>query len=288
MSGSDATCPRDITGEQASDAEAGTDENNRLASREEVAASDAQAHFAQARRFWEQRDYESAERSIRRAISVDRTDPRFYRLAGRLYAKLGRIGEVRRCARRLADLGGLEAQALEEQTDILFAVLLATNGKINLALESVQERLESEAEPGNLRLLYYRGLFEQSLAYFEKAEHTFRRVLHLQPGHRSARRQLAIIHLDQGEYEGALSLLQELLREEPNPEVHFLISVAHLRMGSLNEAQSAAHTAVNLKPEEPKYRRQLGVILMRLGSIQEGRAQMHEADKAEQHSESYE
>ena len=92
MSGSDATCPRDITGEQASDAEAGTDENNRLASREEVAASDAQAHFAQARRFWEQRDYESAERSIRRAISVDRTDPRFYRLAGRLYAKLGRIG----------------------------------------------------------------------------------------------------------------------------------------------------------------------------------------------------
>jgi len=234
----------------------------------ESCRNDPEWNYLRARAHWARGEFTPARDSIDRALALNASEPEYHRFSAFLFARVGDAEAARTAIRRSVQLrGGDEVQAA-----IVFGAILAQAGKTTAALAF----LDSVAveQPDNPKLLYYRALFEQSLGNLEKARGIYQRLLAVKPGDRDARRQMVLIHLDDGETERAFRAALELAAEEPSAETSFLLARAYSKLGQLRESENAARAAVEASPRVARYRRQLGLILLRSGATEAGREQM--------------
>ena len=201
----------------------------------------------------------------------------YHRFAATVDAKLGRTGEARNHVRHMIALRSGKDSA--EQAETLLAVVLAQSGKTRAALEVLDPLLAER--PDDVRALYYRALFEQSLVDYSSAALGYRRILELEPGHRDARRQLAVIDVESGRPAAGLAVLEMLLSAKTEPELLFHIARAQWKLGHAAAAEKAIRQAVEAAPFEAKYRKQLGLFLLRAGSAAEGRGEISEGERLE-------
>lgn len=83
---------------------------------------------------------------------------------------------------------------------------------------------------------------------------------------------------DEGDLEGAVAKLQEILAIDPNHALtHSALAVHLQKLGHLEEAVSHARKVTELEPSDPFSFTQLSVICMRCGLIQEAEDAMAHA-----------
>jgi len=239
---------------------------------------DADWNYLRARSRWLTQDASGAQASLERALALREPDLEYQRFAANLFAKLGDADRARHHVDRMLQLQGAPAT----RADLFLAIILAQNGRTRTALTLINELLARS--PQSLEALYYRGLFEQSLGEATAAMQAFEVVLKQKPDHRDASRQLAAIHIESGNAQEALGLLRMSSEGDRTAEASFLLSRAHLQLGELQEALQSGDNAVKLNPEEPRYRRQLGVVLLRMKQVEQGRRSIQEAERLERGS----
>ena len=102
------------------------------------------------------------------------------------------------------------------------------------------------------------------------AEAMFRAALHQDPQYAVAHRNLGSTLLRLGRATEALASFRQAVSREPEIAVHQLNLGATLaRMGRFEEAAIALHAAVALDPEDPEGHRNLGVVLEKQGEVAE-------------------
>jgi len=248
-----------------------------LGQHEALCRNDGDWHYLRARVFCQSGDYEAAGRFVSRAISLDSGAVEYHRFASTIFAKLGRTGEARDHVGLMIKLRSGSGNELQQER--LLAVVLAQGGKTAAALQVLRALLDRY--PNDVQALYYRALFEQSLAEYPNATIGYRRVLELDSTHAAARRQLAVIEIENGDIAGGLKALEQLLARKSEPELLFHIGRAKWKLGEFASAERAVRQAIEAAPAEARYRRQLGLMLLRAGSIAEGRWQIEEGNRME-------
>lgn len=239
--------------------------------------SEAEWHYLEARALCQLGEYEGARSAAGQAIALGGDLAEYHRFAATVNAKLGNTEAARNHVRRMIALrSGRES---DTQAETFLAVVLAQNGRTQTALEVLNPILIEK--PDDVRALYYRALFEQSLADYPSAALGYRRILELEPGNRDARRQLAVIDVETGQPAAGLATLKTLLSSKAEPELLFHIAQAHWKLGHATAAEKAIRQAVEAAPFEAKYRKQLGMILLRAGASAEGRGEISEGERLE-------
>lgn len=242
----------------------------------ESCRSDGDWHYLMARSHWLLHEMPHAQGMLARALELRGSDPEYHRFAANLYAKAGNFETARLHVEQMLGAAGPAARS---RIDLLLAAVLAQNGKARAAL-AIAERVLA-ADGSNLDALYYRGLFEQAVGEDDAATRTFEQLLSLQPAHPEARRQLAAVHIEAGRAARALPLLENHPARGKSAELSFLLSRAYFQSRQLDDARGLAEEATRLSPAEPRYWRQLGVVLLRAKDNDGGREAMRKAERLE-------
>ena len=117
--------------------------------------------------------------------------------------------------------------------------------KLELAHAYVPDNAETNVALGNLWLARNDQLRARS--FYEAA-------LNLDPQHKAALNNLAVLHLQAGDWAAAGRLLQASLRRDPNnPKTHYLLAKAAAAGGDLAAASAAITKARELSPAEPEF-----------------------------------
>lgn len=181
-------------------------------------------------------------------------------------------------ARSLIALGRKdEAEALvakklaedPEDPDLLAvrALLYAGQGKVAEAEADLRKAIEVEpfhwsarSQLGNL--LRANGRPDEAVAVYQQ-------LLHIQPDDPGTLSSIGSILVD-SDPKSAIPYLEEASRLAPGRSMYLTtLGVAYLKVGRLNEAESAFRRSIELDPDEPSARNNLGIVLTQRGKLDE-------------------
>lgn len=162
---------------------------------------------------------------------------------GQVLAQKGRRAEARRALDNALALNPHYRAAAVER-----ALLDAQEGRIAEAMETLRT-LASDSKLVEPRV-FEQGMEHLGHADFEDAGPLLRRALHASDAWLEERLH-AFQHLsDRGETGAALQTLREAVAERPNyPDLHLLLGVRELRLGSLDDAIGSLAHALELNPD---------------------------------------
>ncbi|MBI9044049.1 MAG: tetratricopeptide repeat protein [Anaerolineaceae bacterium] len=106
-------------------------------------------------------------------------------------------------------------------------------------------------QPGSIELLLSTAMaYEKSMA-FKKAENAYLKVLELDQNHIGAKKQLAVLYLQQEENaQFGLEILQSILNENPDDlETVLMLGNLYEISGDENQSLLLYHHAINLSPD---------------------------------------
>jgi superkiller protein 3 len=125
----------------------------------------------------------------------------------------------------------------------------------------------AEIDPNNMISHLNIGVISMQLKQFDTAEKVFKKVITLAPKFSGGYRELAQLYLKTGtKYPEALKLSQTAAELEETAANYFILSWAYDRNGDVSNAISALKRAVELEPENLKYRRMYEQIQKRNSS----------------------
>jgi tetratricopeptide (TPR) repeat protein len=108
----------------------------------------------------------------------------------------------------------------------------------------------------------------------DKAEEVLKRVINTNPDSRSARASLAQLYFDQGDYEQAIALLQEIPENERDAGLLATLAYAYMQVRDLDRAVATYEKAVALDAENQEIRRAYAEALMEAGKMAAARTEL--------------
>ncbi|MDX1632304.1 MAG: tetratricopeptide repeat protein, partial [Thermoanaerobaculia bacterium] len=219
--------------------------------------------------------YRKALKRLRDAVEKEPDDPYLRLELARLSARLGRIEEAAGHAERVWE-------GFPEDPDVLFVLgevfqRLATRApeygeRARGALEKVLE-----IEPGNVEALHSLGRLYQRQGNLEGAEESFRRLMDLQPGERTATFLLQIL-LERDETAEARQLLREVLEHDPGVlEMRFTLADLLAEAGRREAALEILEAAPGDQGREPELVRRIVGLLLQEDRTEEARERLETA-----------
>jgi len=147
------------------------------------------------------------------------------------------------------------------------AMLLAGQGKLEEAETDLRKAVDAAPFHWNARsqlgnLLRANGREEEAVEVFEQ-------LLHIQADDPGTLSSIGTILVD-SDPKAAIPYLEEACRLAPGRNTYLTtLGVAYLKVGRLNEAESAFRRSIELEPEEPSVRNNLGIVLTHRGEFDE-------------------
>jgi tetratricopeptide (TPR) repeat protein len=120
-----------------------------------------------------------------------------------------------------------------------------------------------EHEPDNVQALFLRATVWRSRGKPPQAAEDYRRVLQLDPQRGEARWDLALCLMETYEWEEALSLLDQVLRQRPNdPDVYVRIAVCRHGLGQTQQAREVLDRVLHEHPAHGMALRERGWLAL--------------------------
>ncbi|HWP30245.1 MAG TPA: tetratricopeptide repeat protein [Fimbriimonadales bacterium] len=106
--------------------------------------------------------------------------------------------------------------------------------------------------------LYEKGFASRCEGDYASARKYFQEVMERVPGHIKARWQLALIKGFEGDFDGSLADLAQLVQDAPNdPEVRYDYAMTLMMLGFFDEGCEQLREVLRLKPDHEKAKQQL-------------------------------
>lgn len=190
----------------------------------------------------DRRDLESALMALELASSlVDWAD--LYCHHGKLLIQKGRRADARRALDSALALNPHYRAAAVER-----ALLDAREGRIAEAMETLR-LLASEGDLAEPRA-FEMGLEHLGHADFEDAGPLLRRALHASDAWLEERLHAFQLLSERGDHGAALQTLRDAVAERPSyPDLHLLLGVHELQLGSIDDAMESLTAALELNPD---------------------------------------
>jgi tetratricopeptide (TPR) repeat protein len=197
--------------------------------------------------YLEQQEYGKAQRLYEQLVRQTPQEPKAYYGLARCLLALGRREEASRYMQRFQ-----ESQELRVEEELRAAHAF------------------SDAQTS--RALLVQTLTEAAAFYFQsgdvgQAEQLWRGVAHLEPQNVASRLRLLELYQSQDRSREALGVGEQLCKLEPaNAELWFQVAVLHGVLEEFDAALAAANRALELEPENSKYRQARDLILSGRGN----------------------
>jgi Flp pilus assembly protein TadD len=154
----------------------------------------------------------------------------------------------------LARAANEEAERAEkrEKAGAFYAAIrsLIEGGRGKEALPQIREQLEQR--PKSWRLWFLLGWTLRSLRRWEEGREALQKTLELGGEHSDARNELAICHLELGQFREARRELEKALRAEPgNTKIISNLGVIALREGNIDEAERFFRSVLEFDSRDP-------------------------------------
>lgn len=153
---------------------------------------------------------------------------------------------------------------------VLLAAIVATVAR-RFADGSHRMIILNAARAGQIALVCALAMlvYRQSHAYHD-VETLWRDTIAKNPNCFMARSNLAVLLMDRGEFDEAITHLQHALATRPGDiDLQCNLGTAYERMGRFEEALTWFRQAADARPNDPRLRRNLGVTLAKLGRTDE-------------------
>jgi len=274
----------------------------------------ANSHLRQAKAAFDRFDYETAHTEVMQCFPYYSNDPDIVLLAARISRRADAIGDARRFldsleplrnrSDKLADDIRLENLLLDAQEgkasvfsyqslselsksdatkrelilEAMFRGMYVTH-RFNRALEIITEWLSST--PADPRAFYWYGLLlDKKNPHGPEAASAFAQALERNPDHMDARLALAQLLLDSLDAGAAEPHFQYVLTLRP-ASVAAKIGLARCRSaaGEFHLAETQLRDVVAAEPENPLALRELGIVLMQQGKLDEALVHLQHAGK---------
>lgn len=204
----------------------------------------------------------------RRILALDESRPLSHVLLGNLLWKVGELGEAEESFRAALQRDSRFPRAYERLGE-----LYLSQGRIEAARESFAEALRLDDARRDARLGLARSL--RAAKQIGPARTEYDRLMRDHPGDPQIVSEYAALIAQQGDIQAA----EEMLRSAPqsSPRVHYTLSVI-LRAGNrTTEALDELDEALRLEPSFAAAHHDRGVILSRLGRMEEALPAFHKA-----------
>ncbi|AWD22049.1 tetratricopeptide repeat protein [Pseudogemmobacter blasticus] len=136
-----------------------------------------------------------------------------------------------------------------------------------------------EVKPGHWPLFFSRGVCEESLKNYDKAEADFRKALELNPNQPQVLNYLGYSFVDRGKnLDEALSMIERAVKAQPD-QGYIIDSLAwaYFRLGRYQDALEPMEKASLLEPVDPVVTDHLGDVYWAVGRKREAEFQWHRA-----------
>lgn len=174
--------------------------------------------LARARKEWEQRQFDAAERSIVQVLALTPNDTNAIRMLGIAAQHRGDQAKAIGCFRRV-----LTTWPEDSDLRVGLGIALYEQGQIDEALMHLRHACQLAPASASAWFNLGEALWRQTHA--EEAVATLRRALELAPPHIPARLSLARVQASLGEVDAAVAEFREVLRRDPaNAEAWFGLS----------------------------------------------------------------
>lgn len=172
-----------------------------------------------------------AEREMRRALKLDRSNPRYHLTYGLLKLRQGFLHNAEAEFKKALELDPNCPEAY-----------------YNLGLICQEQMLRHrDMIDGPIR---FREFAEEDGS---KAIDSFRRALDIEQNHRDALFHLGLVYLERGEMERMVELYQQILENDPNDkDAHLFLGLAYYRQGHGEQAWDEYEAAKSLMEEEER------------------------------------
>ena len=174
--------------------------------------------LARARREWEQRQFDAAERSLTNVLALAPDHPEAIRSLGMVVQRRGNHAKAVDCFRRVLDLW-------PEDSDlrVCLGIALYEQGEVGEAVTHL--RFACQLAPKSASAWFNLGEALGREAHSQDAVVALRRAIELEPSHISARLSLARVQASLGQVDAAVAGFREVLRRDPgNAEGWFGLS----------------------------------------------------------------
>jgi tetratricopeptide (TPR) repeat protein len=180
-----------------------------------------------------------------------------YSDVGQVYQREGYLQETERLLQRALTLDPDNAECLMK----LGAIFQASN-RLPDALRIYEKVVE--IEPDNVSSCMNMGVISMQLKQFDNAEKVFKKVITLSPEYSSGYRELAQLYLITGtRFPEAVEFAKKAVELEEIAANYFILSWACDKNGDVASARSALKRAVELEPDNLKYRQMYELIQKR-------------------------
>ena len=165
--------------------------------------------MTRARREWEQRQFDAAERSLTSVLALAPEDPDAIRMLGMVVQRLGNHARATDCFRRV-----LGVWPDDSDLRVCLGIALYEQGKVDEAVTHL--RRACELAPASAPAWFNLGEALAREAHTKEAVAGLRRAVELDPSHVSARLSLARVQASVGEIDAAVAGFREVLRRDPD------------------------------------------------------------------------
>ncbi len=159
-----------------------------------------------------------------------------------------------------------------------YAVCLAEQGQLETALAQCDRLLETT--PDYVAAHHLAGTYLERLGRTNEAILRFQHALQLAPNYGPARSSLAFLLANQGDDRAAVDALTAALRSQEDPELHYRLGNALLRLGRVDEAIAELKAAVRMNPAFAEARNNLASALVQRGERDAAILHLREAVRA--------
>jgi tetratricopeptide (TPR) repeat protein len=207
---------------------------------------------------------------LRAAIARAPGDERARVALADILVEEGRASEAERELRQALDAGIRSGQIHDR-----LAQLYRRQGRLPEAVDELQAAERFGPVVGRDRFYQMLGSIRVDRADFEGAVAAYSQRVEINPNHGEAHRQLGEIYFLQGRHPEALAEFSAASWLDPqDARAHAATGQLHVRMLNYGEAVVALRRALSIDPYQREARYALGTSLMRLGKVEEGRAEL--------------
>ncbi len=149
-------------------------------------------------------------------------------------------------------------------------------GKILLQEDRADEAIEHfrkalTVDPDDAKAENNLGLALVRVGQLEEAARSYQKAVEINPRYMKAYENLGNVYLQTKQFDAAVGSLQMALSIQPEAKSFNDLGVAFMHMGRPNEGLDAFRRAVELEPDNARYRKNLGTGLIQQGRIEEAR-----------------
>jgi putative PEP-CTERM system TPR-repeat lipoprotein len=154
--------------------------------------------------------------------------------------------------------------------DLQLAELYLATDRPNEALALIDSHLAAQgSQPGALDL---RGRALAAREEFGAAEQAFAEAIRIEPGHFSARINLAAVYLQGERHEAARTVLGRILEEDPdNTQARYMLAGMDMNAGKTEAALAHYGRIVEIDPADSRAVYLTGLLHLQLGDLEKGR-----------------